>query len=139
MAIREGVGRRLREARELLGATQKDLGARIGMPVPSLRDYELGKTIPGGEAIEGFIRAGINANWLLTGEGEMLLKDSMPAGALDRKRLFDAIDAIEIVLKERGTTMPPDKKANLILAAYDFLGNDDATTEQLENVIRFAA
>lgn len=29
--------------------------------------------MPGGRVLYGFVRAGINANWLLTGEGPMLL------------------------------------------------------------------
>ncbi|WP_198014543.1 S24 family peptidase [Methylobacter marinus] len=37
--------------------------------------------MPGAEAIEGFIRAGINANWLLTGQGEMLLSEAVGAAA----------------------------------------------------------
>lgn len=45
------------------------------MPLPSLRDYELSKRIPGGDAIACFIRAGIDATWLLTGDGEMFLPD----------------------------------------------------------------
>jgi hypothetical protein len=44
------------------------------MKIPSLRDYELGKTIPGGEALSMLMRAGISPAWLLTGEGEMLLE-----------------------------------------------------------------
>lgn len=37
------------------------------------RKYEGGSSLPGTEAIAGLIRTGINANWLLTGEGPMLL------------------------------------------------------------------
>lgn len=72
------VGVRLKEARAALGLTQKELCALIEMPLPSLRDYELGKRIPGGDAIGGLVRAGINSNWLLTGEGPMLLS-TLPA------------------------------------------------------------
>lgn len=56
-----------------MGMLQKDFSTRIEMPIPSLRDYELGKTMPGGDAITSFMSAGISADWLLTGEGEMLL------------------------------------------------------------------
>lgn len=34
--------------------------------------------MPGGKIISGLVRLGINANWLLTGEGVMLLKDLVP-------------------------------------------------------------
>lgn len=71
----EELGARLKAARAALGWTQKELCAAIDMPLPSLRDYELGKTIPGSIAVCAYAHAGINANWLLTGEGPMLLAD----------------------------------------------------------------
>lgn len=43
------------------------------MPARTYQDYERGLRAPGADAIECFVRAGINANWLLTGEGEMRL------------------------------------------------------------------
>lgn len=67
------VGERLRAAREAMNLTREQFAERIGMKLPSIRDYELGNRIPGGSAIAQFTRGGINANWLLTGEGDMLL------------------------------------------------------------------
>lgn len=67
----------------------------IEKPLPSLRDYELGKSIPGGEAIGGLVRAGINANWLLTGEGPMLLADWVaPAPPASTRINVKALEAI---------------------------------------------
>lgn len=80
--LKAAIGERLKKARNGLGMTQKAFCAAIGMPLPSLRDYELGKTIPGGEAMEAFVRAGINVNWLLTGEGEMYAKPARLLGQL---------------------------------------------------------
>lgn len=71
------IGGRLKEARSALCLTQKELVSASGVPLPSLRDYELGNRIPGGDAVAALVRAGINANWLLTGEGEMLLQASV--------------------------------------------------------------
>lgn len=48
------------------------------MKLPSLRDYELGNRIPGGEAVVDLARAGMNAHWILTGQGSMLISD-LPA------------------------------------------------------------
>lgn len=66
------IGGRLKEARAALDLTQKELVALSGIPLPSLRDYELGNRIPGGDAVASLVRVGINANWLLTGMGEIL-------------------------------------------------------------------
>ncbi|MEQ1814378.1 MAG: helix-turn-helix transcriptional regulator [Candidatus Nitrotoga sp.] len=70
---KQSIGTRIKQARTALGLTQKGLCEKTGMKLPSLRDYELGNSIPGGEAIADLMRAEISANWVLTGEGEMLL------------------------------------------------------------------
>lgn len=69
------IGARIKEARAALLLTQKEFCVMTGMKLPSLRDYELGNSIPGGEAIVDLTRARINTNWLLTGVGEMFLAD----------------------------------------------------------------
>lgn len=70
--LAKAIGWRIKQARNALGMFQKDFCSHIDMPLPSLRDYELGKRIPGGEAITSFMSAGISADWLLSGEGSML-------------------------------------------------------------------
>lgn len=70
---KRAIGERLKAARGALSLTQKELCNVAGMKLPSLRDYELGNSVPGGEAVACLSRVGINANWLLTGEGQMLL------------------------------------------------------------------
>ena len=74
--LKAAIGARFKKMREELGFTQKALCAVMEKPLPSIRDYERGKSIPGGDAIASLVRAGINANWLLTGEGEMLIASS---------------------------------------------------------------
>jgi transcriptional regulator with XRE-family HTH domain len=69
------ISTRIKEVRGVLGLTQKELCEKIGMKLPSLRDYELGNRIPGGDALTTLVSVGINANWLLSGEGAMLLID----------------------------------------------------------------
>lgn len=69
------IGLRIKEARAALLLTQKEFCLMTGMKLPSLRDYELGNRIPGGEAIADLASAKININWLLTGVGEMFLAD----------------------------------------------------------------
>lgn len=73
---REAVATRIKQARESLGLTQKKAAEKAnGMSLPSYKDYEAGKTMPGGEAIQDLTKLGINANWLLNGEGPMLLSE----------------------------------------------------------------
>lgn len=79
---KSAIGTRLKEARAALGLTQRELCSKSEIPLPSLRDYELCKRIPGGEAVSGLVRAGINANWLLTGEGSMQLSEAAQSQSL---------------------------------------------------------
>lgn len=78
MAVAErhlAVSERLKAARAVLKLTQAEAALKFEMPIGSLRKYESGPSIPGGEAIAGIVKAGINANWLLTGEGPMLMAE----------------------------------------------------------------
>ena len=70
-----GIPERLKEARNRLGLKQGEMAAQSGVSARAYQGYEAGRSVPGGEAIEGFIRTGINSNWLLSGEGEMLVAD----------------------------------------------------------------
>ena len=76
----ENIGTRIRVIRQRMGLTQPDAAAAFGIKYGSYMKYETGSSEPGASALAGFARAGISTNWLLTGEGEMLLKDT-PAAA----------------------------------------------------------
>lgn len=69
------ISARLKVARTALALNQKDFASKSGVGFSTYQKYEMGLSVPGGEAIEGFVRMGFNANWLLTGEGPMLLSE----------------------------------------------------------------
>ena len=94
--LKQAIALRLKEARSKLGFTQKSFCEEFGMPVASLKNYEGAKQIPGGEAIAVFCCAGINANWLLIGEGPMLLSElvSKAPPGINVDALVHAIAAI---------------------------------------------
>lgn len=81
---------RLSFLRGFFGLSQPDVATKFGIPYNTYRKYENGPSKPGADAIEGITRAGINANWLLTGEGEMLLADRPKPLS---KPIQDAVDA----------------------------------------------
>ena len=143
---KQAIGGRLKEARAALGVTQKELCVQVEMPLPSLRDYELGNRIPGGDAIASLVRAGINANWLLTGEGPMLLADlaapapGQAASPLDSETLTYVIEEVEKILAARRLTLPAPRKAALIQLIYDYcaeLGKREPG--MVERFLKFAA
>lgn len=140
--LKTAVGTRIKQARGVLGLTQKGFCEATGMPLPSLKNYEASQRIPGGDAIAALMHVGINANWLLTGEGPMLMADLAGAetpGAFDRERMAAAIEALEEVLTEAKRTMAPARKAQVLLAAYDLLEEPSATREKVMQLLKFAA
>lgn len=73
--LKSDISEQLKRVRSRLGVTQEVFCASVNMPLPSYREYELSKRIPGGKAIKTLMDAGISAHWLLTGNGHMLLTD----------------------------------------------------------------
>lgn len=73
--LRKIIGARIMEARKALGfKTREPFALKINMPMPTLSDYERGNRMPGADSIALLVSGGINSNWLLTGEGDMLIK-----------------------------------------------------------------
>lgn len=59
--------------RKASGLKQEEAAARLGLSPSTYQNYERGTRRPDTDGWVAFARAGINTNWLLTGEGEMLL------------------------------------------------------------------
>jgi transcriptional regulator with XRE-family HTH domain len=72
---------RIKMAREALKLSQVEAAELSGIPVGTLRKYEQGPSKPGADAVSGLVRIGVNANWLMTGEGEMLLQGAFAPAA----------------------------------------------------------
>lgn len=134
---------RLKAWREEKRLNQAQAANLLGVPVATFIKWEVGTRAPGAAAMEAFVTAGgINANWLLTGEGPMLLGDLQAAGwsgALDRERMRISLKAIEMGLKATERVMAPAAKAELLLAVYDLLEDSSVTEEKVMNIVKLAA
>jgi len=64
---------RLKVVRGELRLKQEEISAQSDIPLDTYRKYEGASRQPGADALAGLVRMGINANWLLTGKGEMLI------------------------------------------------------------------
>ncbi|MGC3961923.1 MAG: helix-turn-helix transcriptional regulator [Rhodocyclaceae bacterium] len=134
------VGIRLRQARKQLGLTQASLAASIGATSNrGIQENEAGKTMPGGLIIGALVRAGINANWLLSGQGPMLGTGESVAAQLDLGRMQLAIESTEEALDAACSEMPASKKAQLILAVYELLDEPGISAEKVQRLVRLAA
>lgn len=139
VGAKKDIGSRIKQARAALGLTQKDLCNKTGLPLPSLRNYELSHRIPGGDAIGLLVDVGINSNWLLREEGPMLLADSAKPTGLDMERLRLSIETVEEGLAATRSAMEPGKKAELVLAVYDLLDEAGANKERVLKLVKLAA
>ena len=131
------IGGRLKEWRSKNKVGQKDASAIFGVSYSTYQKYELDSSIPGGEAIEAFVKAGINANWLLTGQGPMLVADTVsqpsapigdlvePMVVIDYQRLKLAIETIEEALSKHRSRLQPDQKAKAIGLMYQMYEEED--------------
>lgn len=75
------VGSRLKVWRESVSLKQAEAAERVGLPASTYQNYERDVRAPNTEGWEAFVKAGINANWLLTGEGSMLRVRDEPASS----------------------------------------------------------
>lgn len=130
------ISSRIRAARERLGYTQSRMAEAVGGKLRGWQEYEKGRSQPGGRVLAHLVALGINANWLLTGEGPMFTKDLATAHEpLDRELLMRVIETIEVTLEKAQGRMPPEKKANVIVALYDICSNS-GTQPESESVIQ---
>ena len=90
------------------------------MPVPTLKGLEGGKSIPGGKAILQLCSPGVNANWLLTGAGEMWLKDLVrPPPALNAALLSSTLAAVQADIARARLAPSPEKHAEVVALVYE--------------------
>lgn len=78
VSIASTMGERLRLLRSKLGLTQSEAARKFGILLTTWKKYEAGPSEPGSGALRGLADGGVNINWLLKGEGEMLLNSDDP-------------------------------------------------------------
>lgn len=66
------IAERLRLLRIELGLSQPEAASKFEIPLGSWKKYEAGPSEPGSGALRSLAEGGINTNWLLTGEGDLL-------------------------------------------------------------------
>lgn len=119
------IGLRIKDARSSLGLTQKEFCEKSGMKLPSLRDYELGNHIPGGDAVSDLARMGINANWLLTGDGPMFISQLITEAIDDLhdyqslRRILDDIQSGKRAISNEITHVPQGFEGFVLVPRYD--------------------
>lgn len=133
---------RLRAARAATGLTQEQFAEFGGVKKQAQSMYESGKRVPDADYLVSIAATGADLLYILTGER---IGSPMPlpaAGELPphlRKRLKDAIEAVEAGLDALDRSASPAVKAELILTAYDILAQEgEKATAQIIRLIKAA-
>lgn len=139
------VGERLRAFREHLSMSQEALGRAIGGTKRGVQDNELGKSSPQSRYLGRLAEMGLNINWLLTGDGRMLMKE-MEAGAqapvspLDVEILELVLDRLEEKIASSGKRVSAKKKAELVALLYEYIiDTGKAEGPSVERFLRLVA
>lgn len=65
---------RLVKSRKYLKLNQRSFAERVGVDQGRVSQWENGKSLPSSSALTEMARLGININWLLTGDGNMMVE-----------------------------------------------------------------
>lgn len=85
------IGSRLKVWRESLSLKQAEAASAIGLSASTYQNYERDVRAPNTEGWEAFVRAGINANWLLAGHGPMLFDDLLEDAKKTRQSVAEPV------------------------------------------------
>jgi transcriptional regulator with XRE-family HTH domain len=117
-------------------------GRRCGINESTLRKYFSG-TLPNVENLIAIAdAANVSIEWLAAGRGPKQrgavaqpAPAPMPAPALDEQLLSRSIGAVEAGLHAVSRSLPPEKHAQLILAAYNLLGKLEVSDKAADQAI----
>lgn len=129
------VGERLKRERERLGLTIPAFADLAGAKKNTVIDWQKDASSPPAAKLSALAAAGLDVLYVITGQR------ATPASAVtpfDRDRLQAAIEAVEEGLAETRRKLPTRKKAELILAAYDVLG-EGQSRDNIIRLVRLAA
>lgn len=126
------VGTRLREERLRLAKSQEELAQMAGVQRRAHIRYEQDERVPDAAYLAAIAAAGADVTYILTGRRERPATD-----LTDRARLLSAIQVIEEGLGDKH--LPPDKKAEAILLAYELLAEPAASRDNVVQLIRRVA
>ena len=87
----DGLSDRIRQARKHIGLSATDAAKIAGLTRKSWERYELDKNEPKVSSLMVLIDHGIDANWLLKGEGNMVREEAPKAGPDIDEELLKAV------------------------------------------------
>lgn len=143
--LQDEIGERLKSFRTQLGVSQERLGEMAGGTKRGIQENEGGRSAPQARVLAGLVELGLNANWLLTGKGPMLLAEleagaQAPSSPLDVELLQLVLDKLEGKIAATGKRVSAAKKAELAALLYDYIvetGKSEGPS--VERILRLVA
>ncbi|WP_292999641.1 helix-turn-helix domain-containing protein [Nevskia sp.] len=133
-----GLAYRLSSVRIALDMSQQDFSLFSGISFSALKKYEAGTRVPGAWPLLGYLRAGANIHWVLTGDGPALfseLQSPPKPGEFDSRLMREVVEIVEQLLAEHRRVLPPAKKAELLVTLYEMF-KESATPVHRATVLR---
>jgi transcriptional regulator with XRE-family HTH domain len=121
----------LKEERIRLGLTQAKAAELCGVRREAWGQYERGSVVPGAQVLFRFVSHGADAGFIFTGER---LEARPPLE--DRERLRLAVEAVEEGLAAIHRKLSPDKKTEIILAAYDLMAERETDKGKIVQLLK---
>jgi len=120
----------------MCGLSQIEAARAAGLTdVQGIRDVLAGRKRLTVELLGALAPVGVDALYVVTGQRP---RASQP-GLDDRNRLIAAVEAVEEGLAEVRRKLPPKKRAELIIAAYDLITESEQSRSNVVNLVRIAA
>lgn len=140
------IGQRLKKIRESRSLNQKQFGDNIGVSTyETVSRWERGLGYPSADILETIRQKYlINIDWLISGEGEMLLENqsagTLPA-SVNAHLLQQILKGVEMGLARLKRTLDPDKKAQLVILLYEHYAKTGEAPEPktVEKYLRLVA
>lgn len=126
---------RLRSIRQHLKLNQDAMTERFRLGVGAWKRLELEGRAPKGDVLAQLVEMGFSADWLLTGDGQMLRVAPSAAAALDDHLLGICIEAIDTELALAKRTLPSARKAAAISALYELLADEEGAARQPDHKV----
>lgn len=141
---------RFKQIREYFHLSQPQAAEKFDILLATWKKYEKGPSEPGSGALKGLAKGGVNINWLVTGNGPMLLseltqakqdKAPVPNSPIDYVLLRDLIEMLERALDTRNLMLEPPRKAATIQIMYEYCKLDKETTvpEMVDRILKLVA
>ena len=125
----------LKLLRQNLKMSQSKIAEVLEIGLRSWQQYETGTNTPGGNVLEALHKKlGVNLNWLISNEGEMLYRREEIG--YDRELLIQAITTLENCLSIKKMAIDSHKKGKVAVKLYENLKKSGVEAGNIEIIER---